>query len=237
MRSRSLQGLWAMLETSGTSRSSSPISQGTCRSETSLCRGRRAFSIAHRSELLNRWRPGQEYRAPADVKENLAKVYQHLFLAKDYILRRRISIRMPQFELYSIPHLLDLSWNGTLRQRESRSQEILSVRQIRVDPSQMEDVFTNLIVNAYQAMAKARSLSIDLRRKKEISLFFFGRGPGIRPARSIYELFIRRKRMERIWPLSSQRVIKAIADPSMPRTGRAGSNVFDQITDPVKRSQ
>ncbi len=74
--------------------------------------GEGAFSIAHRiGNLLNpveTWVKNIELQR--DVKENFAKIYRQLFLAKDYILRaKNIDPGTPRFEPYSISHLLDLS--------------------------------------------------------------------------------------------------------------------------------
>jgi signal transduction histidine kinase len=179
--------------------------------------GEGAFSIAHRlGNLLNpveTWVKNIELQR--DVKENLTKVYQHLFLAKDYILRaKNIDPGMPQFELYSIAHLLDLSLARNPPPAGVKiTKRYSSVKQIRVDPSQMEDVFTNLIVNAYQAMGEGKgSLSIDLKEEEEnILISFSDEGPGIKaPLESIYELFHTTKKDGTGFGLfRAQRVIKA----------------------------
>jgi signal transduction histidine kinase len=179
--------------------------------------GEGAFSIAHRlGNLLNpveTWVKNIELQR--DVKENLTKVYQHLFLAKDYILRaKNIDPGMPQFELYSIAHLLDLSLERNPPPTGVKiTKRYAPVRQIRVDPSQMEDVFTNLIVNAYQAMGEGRGgLSVDLKEEEgSILISFSDEGPGIKaPLESIYELFHTTKKDGTGFGLfRAQRVIKA----------------------------
>ena len=179
--------------------------------------GEGAFSIAHRlGNLLNpveTWVKNIELQR--DVKENLGKVYQHLFLAKDYISRaKNIDPGTPRFEPYSIAHLLDLSLE---RNPPPTGIGIVKryapVRQIRVDPSQMEDVFTNLIVNAYQAMGEGKgSLSVDLREEEgNVLISFSDEGPGIKtPIESIYELFHTTKKDGTGFGLfRAQRVIKA----------------------------
>jgi signal transduction histidine kinase len=179
--------------------------------------GEGAFSIAHRlGNLLNpveTWVKNVELQR--DVKENLTKVYRHLILAKDYILRaKNIDPGVPQFEIYSIPHLLDLSLERNPPPSGVKITKRYSpVKQIRVDPSQMEDVFTNLIVNAYQAMGEGKgSLSIDLKEEEEnILISFSDEGPGIKaPLESIYELFHTTKKDGTGFGLfRAQRVIKA----------------------------
>jgi signal transduction histidine kinase len=149
------------------------------------------------------------------MKENFDKVYQQLFLAKEYILRaKNIDPGTPQFEPYSISHLLDLSlarnppptWVKVFK-------KYAPVRQIRVDPSQLEDVFTNIIVNAYQAMGEGRgSLSVELREEEGYILICFSdEGPGIKaPLESIYDLFHTTKKDGTGFGLfRAQRVIKA----------------------------
>ncbi len=77
----------------------------------------------------------------------------------------------------------------------------------------MEDVFTNLIVNAYQAMGEGKgSLSVDLKEEEEnILISFSDEGPGIKaPLESIYELFHTTKKDGTGFGLfRAQRVIKA----------------------------
>jgi signal transduction histidine kinase len=179
--------------------------------------GEGAFSIAHRiGNLLNpveTWVKNIELQR--DVKDNFAKVYQQLFLAKDYILRaKNIDPGTPRFEPYSLSHLLDLSLERNPPPAGVKVTKRYSpVKQIRVDPSQMEDVFTNLIVNAYQAMGEGKgSLSIDLKEEEEsILISFSDEGPGIKaPLESIYELFHTTKKDGTGFGLfRAQRVIKA----------------------------
>ena len=141
--------------------------------------GEGAFSIAHRiGNLLNpveTWIKNIEIQR--DVKENFEKVYRQLFLAKDYILRaKNIDPGMPRFEPYSISHLLDLSLE---RNPPPKGVQVIKkyapVRQTRVDPSQIEDVFTNIIVNAYQAMGEGHGSFIHRSqgaRGSHLRLFF-----------------------------------------------------------------
>ena len=179
--------------------------------------GEGAFSIAHRlGNLLNpveTWIKNIELQR--DMKENFEKVYRQLSLAKDYILRaKNIDPGIPRFEPYSISHLLDLSLE---RNPPPTGVKVIKkyspVRQIRVDPSQMEDVFTNIIVNAYQAMGEGRgSLSVELREEEEISSSpFRTKDPGSRPPiESIYDLFHTTKKDGTGFGLfRAQRVIKA----------------------------
>jgi signal transduction histidine kinase len=179
--------------------------------------GEGAFSIAHRlGNLLNpveTWIKNIELQR--DVKENFEKVYGQLFLAKDYLLRaKNIDPGTPRFEPYSISHLLDLSLE---RNPPPKGVKVIKkyspVRQTRVDPSQMEDVFTNIIVNAYQAMGEGQgSLAIELREENShIFISFSDEGPGIKtPVESIYELFHTTKKEGTGFGLfRAQRVIKA----------------------------
>ncbi len=179
--------------------------------------GEGAFSIAHRiGNLLNpveSWIKNIEIQR--DIKENLEKVYQQLSLAKEYILRaKNIDPGTPRFEPYSISHLLDLSLE---RNPPPKGVKVIKkyspVRQTRVDPSQMEDVFTNIIVNAYQAMGEGQgSLAIELREENShIFISFTDEGPGIKtPVESIYELFHTTKKEGTGFGLfRAQRVIKA----------------------------
>ena len=179
--------------------------------------GEGAFSIAHRiGNLLNpveTWVKNIELQR--DVKDNFAKVYQQLFLAKDYILRaKNIDPGTPRFEPYSLSHLLDLSLERNPPPTGVKVTKRYSpVKQIRVDPSQMEDVFTNLIVNAYQAMGEGKgSLSIDLKEEEgNILISFSDEGPGIKaPLESIYDLFHTTKKDGTGFGLfRAERVIKA----------------------------
>lgn len=77
----------------------------------------------------------------------------------------------------------------------------------------MEDVFTNIIVNAYQAMGEDKgNLSIELREEEgHILISFSDEGPGIKtPIESIYDLFHTTKKDGTGFGLfRSQRVIKA----------------------------
>ena len=158
--------------------------------------GEGAFSIAHRiGNLLNpveTWIKNIELQR--EMGENFNKVYQQLSLAKEYILRaKNIDPGTPQFEPYSISHLLDLSLERNPPPTGVKVfKKYAPVRQIRVDPSQMEDVFTNIIVNAYQAMGEGRgSLSVELKEQVgHILISFSDEGPGIKaPLESIYDLF------------------------------------------------
>jgi signal transduction histidine kinase len=179
--------------------------------------GEGAFSIAHRiGNLLNpveTWIKNIELQR--EVKENFEKVYRQLFLAKDYILRaKNIDPGTPRFEPYSISYLLDLSLErNPPPTRVKVFKKYTQVKQTRVDPSQMEDVFTNIIVNAYQAMGEEKgSLSIDLREEDgKILISFSDEGPGIKaPLESIYDLFHTTKKDGTGFGLfRAQRVIKA----------------------------
>lgn len=179
--------------------------------------GEGAFSIAHRiGNLLNpveSWIKNIEIQR--DIKENLEKVYQQLSLAKEYILRaKNIDPGTPHFEPYSISHLLDLSLE---RNPPPKGVKVIKkyspVRQTRVDPSQMEDVFANIIVNAYQAMGEGSgSLSIELKEEQgSVLISFFDEGPGIKmPIESVYDLFHTTKKDGTGFGLfRAQRVIKA----------------------------
>jgi signal transduction histidine kinase len=179
--------------------------------------GEGAFSIAHRiGNLLNpveTWIKNIE--AQRDVKGNFEKVYRQLSLAKDYILRaKNIDPGMPRFEPYSISHLVDLSLERNPPPAGVKvSKRYSTVRQIMVDPSQMEDVFSNIIVNAYQAMQGSEgTLSIEIReRDGHIFISFSDQGPGIKaPIDSIYDLFHTTKKDGIGFGLfRAQRVIKA----------------------------
>ena len=179
--------------------------------------GEGAFSIAHRlGNLLNpveTWIKNIELQR--DTGENFGKVYRQLSLAKDYILRaKNIDPGIPRFEPYSLSHLLDLSLERNPPPTGIKViKKYAPVRQIRVDPSQMEDVFTNIIVNAYQAMGEGRgSLSVELREEDgNIFVSFSDEGPGIKsPIESIYDLFHTTKKDGTGFGLfRSQRVIKA----------------------------
>jgi signal transduction histidine kinase len=165
--------------------------------------GEGAFSIAHQiGNLLNpveTWIKNIELHQ--DVTGNFGKIYRQLALAKEYILRaKNIDPGTPRFEPYSIAYLLDLSLERNPPPSGIRIifKKDSSVREIRVDPSLMEEVFSNIIVNAYQAMGEARgSLSIDLREENgHILISFTDEGPGIKaplgiktPIESIYDLF------------------------------------------------
>ena len=160
--------------------------------------GEGAFSIAHRiGNLLNpveTWIKNIEVQR--DAKGNFEKVYQQLSLAKDYILRaKNIDPGMPRFEPYSISHLMDLSLERNpppAGVKVSKRYSTVTVKPLMVDPSQMEDVFSNIIVNAYQAMeGSGGTLSIEIReRDGHIFISFSDQGPGIKaPIDSIYDLF------------------------------------------------
>jgi signal transduction histidine kinase len=179
--------------------------------------GEGAFSIAHRiGNLLNpveTWIKNIE--AQRDVKGNFERVYRQLSLAKDYILRaKNIDPGMPRFEPYSISHLVDLSLERNPPPAGVKVfKQYSSVGQVRVDPSQMEDVFSNIIVNAYQAMqGSVGALSIEINeRDGHIFISFSDQGPGIKtPIDSIYDLFHTTKKDSSGFGLfRAQRVIKA----------------------------
>ena len=179
--------------------------------------GEGAFSIAHRiGNLLNpveTWIKNIE--AQRDVKGNFERIYRQLSLAKDYILRaKNIDPGLPRFEPYSISHLVDLSLERNPPPAGVKvSKRYSTVKQIMVDPSQMEDVFSNIIVNAYQAMeGSGGTLSIEIReRDGHISISFSDQGPGIKtPIDSIYDLFhTTRKDGIGFGLFRAQRVIKA----------------------------
>lgn len=158
--------------------------------------GEGAFSIAHRiGNLLNpveTWIKNIE--AQHDVKGNFEKIYRQLSLAKDYILRaKNIDPGTPRFEPYSIPFLLDLSLERNPAPAGVKvAKKYSPVRPIRVDPSQMEDVFSNIIVNAYQAMEESGGiLSAEIKEHdNHVLISFSDQGPGIKtPIDSIYDLF------------------------------------------------
>ena len=179
--------------------------------------GEGAFSIAHRiGNLLNpveTWLKNVE--AQQDMRGNLEKIYRQLILAKEYILQaKNIDPGMPRFEPYSIPYLVNLSL-----ERNPPPSHIKVVRKysapkaIRVDPSQMEDVFTNIIVNAYQAMQENEgTLSIEIVEEGDhVLISFADEGPGIKtPIDNIYDLFHTTKRDGTGFGLfRAQRVVKA----------------------------
>jgi len=179
--------------------------------------GEGAFSIAHRiGNLLNpveTWMKNIE--AQRDVKENFEKVYRQLASAKDYILHaKNIDPGVPRFEPYSISYLVDLSLERNPAPPGVKIVKNYSpVRQARVDPSQMEDVFSNVIVNAYQAMEDGGGiLSVEIKEKDgHIFVSFSDQGPGIKGSiESIYELFHTTKKNGTGFGLfRAQRVIKA----------------------------
>jgi len=178
--------------------------------------GEGAFSIAHRiGNLLNpveTWVKNIEVQH--DVKGNLEKIYRQLSLAKDYILRaKNIDPGIPRFERYSIPFLVDLSLERNPPPPGVRIvKNYFPVRQSRVDPSQMEDVFSNIIVNAYQAMeGGGGTLSIEIKESDQhVFVSFSDQGPGIKgPIDSIYDLFHTTKKDGTGFGLfRAQRVIK-----------------------------
>jgi len=179
--------------------------------------GEGAFSIAHRiGNLLNpveTWIKNVENQM--DVKGNFEKIYRQLSLAKDYILRaKNIDPGTPHFESYSIAHLVDLSLERNPPPNGVKIVKKYSpVKPIKVDPSQMEDVFTNIIVNAYQAMGEnGGALLIEVKESDEYILTSFSDGgPGIKtPMDSIYDLFHTTKKDGIGFGLfRAQRVIKA----------------------------
>jgi len=179
--------------------------------------GEGAFSIAHRiGNLLNpveTWVKNVEVHH--DIKGNLEKVYRQLALAKDYILRaKNIDPGVPRFEPYSIPFLVDLSLErNPPPPGVSVVKNYFPVRQSRVDPSQMEDVFSNIIVNAYQAMEEGGgTLSIEIKENDQhVLISFSDQGPGIKgPIDSIYDLFHTTKKDGTGFGLfRAQRVIRA----------------------------
>jgi signal transduction histidine kinase len=179
--------------------------------------GEGTFSIAHRiGNLLNpveTWMKNIE--AQRDVKENFEKVYRQLSLAKDYILRaKNIDPGVPRFEPYSISYLVDLSLErNPVPPGVKIVKNYSPVRQTRVDPSQMEDVFSNIIVNAYQAMEEDGGiLSVEIKEgDQHIFVSFSDQGPGIKGSiDSIYDLFHTTKKDGTGFGLfRAQRVIKA----------------------------
>jgi signal transduction histidine kinase len=179
--------------------------------------GEGAFSIAHRiGNLLNpveTWLKNIE--AQHDIKGNFEKIYRQLSLAKDYILRaKNIDPGIPHFEPYSIPFLVDLSFERNPPPPGVKVvKNYFPVRQSWVDPSQMEDVFTNVIENAYQAMeGSGGTLTAEIKENDQyIFVSFLDQGPGIKgPIDSIYELFYTTKRDGTGFGLfRAQRVIKA----------------------------
>jgi signal transduction histidine kinase len=203
--------------------------------------GEGAFSIAHRiGNLLNpveTWVKNVELQR--DLKENFEKIYRQLYLAKDYILRaKNIDPGEPRFEPYSISHLLDLSLE---RNPPPKGVQVIKryapVRQVRVDPSQMEDVFTNIIVNAYQAMGEGRgSLTIGVREEGgHILISFLDEGPGIKvPIESIYDLFHTTKKDGTGFGLfRAQRVLKA-HQGSILAENRPGQGALFMIKLPIQ---
>jgi len=170
--------------------------------------GEGAFSIAHQiGNLLNpveTWVKNIELRK--DAMENFGKIYRQLALAKEYILRaKNIDPGTPRFEPYSVAHLIDLSLERNPPPPGIRVffKKDSPVKEVKVDPSLMEEVFSNIIVNAYQAMGEVKegevkgNLAIDLREENgHILISFTDEGPGIKapvgaktPIESIYDLF------------------------------------------------
>ncbi len=163
--------------------------------------GEGAFSIAHRiGNLLNpveTWIKNIETQQ--NVKENFERVYHQLALAKDYILRaKNMDPGTPRPELYSIPYLVDLALQRNPPPPGIRIQKDFSpVAQTRVDPSQMEDVFSNIVVNAYQAMERdGGTLSVEIKENDgQVVVSFSDEGAGIKGGLdSIYGLFHTTKR-------------------------------------------
>lgn len=147
--------------------------------------GEGAFSIAHRiGNLMNpveSWLKNIE--AQHQVRENLEKIYRQIYLIKEYISRAKsIDPGVPHFEFYSIPNLINLALERNPPPQGIKVEKNFStVREIKVDPSQMEDVFSNLIVNAYEAMEqKGGTLRVDVY-EEEGSLYikFSDNGPGV----------------------------------------------------------
>ncbi len=165
--------------------------------------GEGAFSIAHQlGNLLNpveTWLKNIEMNK--DSKGNFEKIYRQLSMAKEYILRaKNIDPGTPRFERYSIVHLIDLSLERNPPPPGIRVifKKDFPMKEVKVDPSLMEEVFSNIIVNAYQAMGEGEgSLSIDLREEDgHILISFSDEGPGIKapvgektPIESLYDLF------------------------------------------------
>jgi signal transduction histidine kinase len=179
--------------------------------------GEGAFSIAHRlGNLLNpleTWLKNVE--SQQDVTVNFEKIYRQFSLAKEYILQaKNIDPGKPRFEPYSIPYLVNLSL-----ERNPPPSYIKVVKKyasptgVKVDPSQMEDVFANLIVNAYQAMNETEgTLSIEIVEEGDhVLISFADEGSGIKtPVESIYDLFHTTKKEGTGFGLfRAQRVIKA----------------------------
>jgi len=155
--------------------------------------GEGAFSIAHRiGNLMNpveSWLKNIE--AQHQVRENLEKLYRQIDLIKEYISRAKsIDPGVPHFELYSIPNLLNLALERNPPPQGIKVVKNFStVREVRVDPSQMEDVFSNLIINAYEAMeGQGGTLQVDVYEEGD-SLYvkFSDNGPGIQG--NIEEIF------------------------------------------------
>lgn len=179
--------------------------------------GEGAFSIAHRiGNLLNpveTWIKNIE--AQHSVRENFERVYRHLGLAKDYILRaKNMDPGVPRMERYSIPYLVGLALERNPPPPGVTVQRKFSpVREAKVDPSQMEDVFSNIVVNAYQAMEETGGvLSIEIKENgQDVVVSFSDEGPGIRGTLdNIYELFHTTKKDGTGFGLfRARRVIKA----------------------------
>ena len=130
------------------------------------------------------------------------------------LFRSRLKTGFPRFEPYSIAHLVDLSLERNPPPSGVKIVKKYSpVKPIKVDPSQMEDVFTNIIVNAYQAMGEnGGALLIEVKETDEYILTSFSdEGPGIKtPIDSIYDLFHTTKKDGIGFGLfRAQRVIKA----------------------------
>ncbi len=165
--------------------------------------GEGAFSIAHQiGNLLNPFETWvKNIEINREAKENFEKIYRQLSLVKEYLLKaKNIDPGKPRFEPYSIIHLIDLSLerNPPPPGIKVIFNKDFPVKEMRVDPKLMEEVFSNIIVNAYQAMEEEEGcLTIDLKEEDGYLLISFtDEGHGIKtpvgektPVESLYDLF------------------------------------------------
>lgn len=148
--------------------------------------GEGAFSIAHRiGNLMNpveSWLKNIE--SQYQIKENLEKLYRQISLIKEYISRAKsIDPGAPHLEPYSIPYLIQVALERNPPPRGVKVvKKFLPVKELRVDPSQMEDVFSNLIINAYEAMEeKGGTLQVEVFAEGDfLYVKFSDDGPGIK---------------------------------------------------------
>ncbi len=165
--------------------------------------GRSTWRIAHNiSNLLNpidtfaaeiRERTLKGGTSDLRLERALDGIDRHLGLVKKDISRMRRAVPdEPRKEPYSIPTLIDASLNRIPRPENIQVHKEYSkdVSPIEVDPEQMVDVFSNIVLNAYQAMEDGGSLSIDIKghNSRSAEIKFSDTGIGI-PEEKIRDIF------------------------------------------------